>query len=134
MMENLEENPGESQEISQQTQNNEEPIENQQPDDDPDMFQFNQLPVFQINNIQTDDEQNEEIDDELNPEEVISYKVIKAPEETLVLQVSILDQPQVNDCTAFVDTGAEVSLISVRCFNELEHEKYPLMSTAYRSV
>ena len=134
MMENLEENPGESQEISQQTQNNEEPIENQQPDDDPDMFQFNQLPVFQINNIQTDDEQNEEIDDELNPEEVISYKVIKAPEETLVLQVSILDQPQVNDCTAFVDTGAEVSLISVRCFNELDHEKYPLMSTAYRSV
>ncbi|RXG57064.1 hypothetical protein Avbf_18805, partial [Armadillidium vulgare] len=72
--------------------------------------------------------------DDQDPEEVITYREIRTPDETLLLGVAIPDQPQLTKCVAFVDTGAEVSLITARCFNMLDPEKYPRMSTAYRSV
>ncbi|KAL7632381.1 UNVERIFIED_CONTAM: hypothetical protein RMT77_017307 [Armadillidium vulgare] len=77
---------------------------------------------------------NNETEEAEAPEEIITFREIRAPEETLILKVSIDDQPQIGEYTAFVDTGAEVSLISAHCFHALDSSKYPLMSTAYRSV
>ncbi|RXG61677.1 hypothetical protein Avbf_18153 [Armadillidium vulgare] len=46
--------------------------------------------------------------DDQDPEEVITYREIRTPDETLLLGVAIPDQPQLTKCVAFVDTGAEV--------------------------
>lgn len=67
-----------------------------------------------------------------DPEEIITYREIKASEETFLLKIYIPDQPQIGECTTFIDTGEEANLVSAHCFHALDPNKYPLMSTSIR--
>lgn len=65
---------------------------------------------------------------------MIELHAVKAPQDTLLIGVSIPNSPQDSVLTALVDTGAAVSLLASRHYQTLDPSQHPLMPTHYKGV
>ncbi|KAL7631533.1 UNVERIFIED_CONTAM: hypothetical protein RMT77_018166 [Armadillidium vulgare] len=94
-----------------------------------------ELEIPEVVNSEDGDE-NEELIVNDSDQDIIRLGVTKDTIDTLIIQVSIKDQLQTTNCnfTAFVDTGASVSLLSYSCYQKLNPQNYKLEETPYRRV
>lgn len=102
--------------------------------------QPNKEPIYiqESHEIITDHLQGEEteeyVSELISPEDVIDINRTSTTVDTLVINVIIKGQPNIDNLTAFVDTGASVSLISAGLYEKLDKSKYPLKETPYKRV
>ena len=94
-----------------------------------------ELEIPEVVNSEDGDE-NEELIVNDSDQNIIRLGVTKDTIDTLIIQVGIKDQLQMTNrnFTAFVDTGASVSLLSYSCYQKLNPQKYKLEETPYRRV